>query len=120
MGFNIVWGPTFFKKYFSVIQILNLRVNYLLFSSFEEHVSDSEVMKSSMTLHHSVVHCEKGRVCLVEEVGPGPVSQEEGVFRRAAAVLMCASYRNPAIHVFTRPAMVAVAMTTAVNNRMGV
>lgn len=76
-------------------------------------------MKSSMTLHHSVVHCEKGRVCLVEEVGPGPVSQEEGVFRRAAAVLMCASYRNPAIHVFTRPAMVAVAMTTAVNNRMG-
>ncbi|KAA0708276.1 Dihydroxyacetone phosphate acyltransferase [Triplophysa tibetana] len=86
--------------------------------NWPKHVSDSEVMSSSMTLHHSVVHCEKGRVYLVEEVGPGPVSQEEGVFRLAAAVLMCASYRNPAIHVFTRPAMVAVAMTTAVNNRM--
>ncbi|XP_067274222.1 dihydroxyacetone phosphate acyltransferase isoform X2 [Pseudorasbora parva] len=81
------------------------------------HVLDSEVMSSSMTLHHSVVRCERGRVCLVEEEGPGPVIQEEGVFRRAAAVLMCASYRNQAVHVFTRPALVAVAMTTAVSRR---
>lgn len=82
-----------------------------------KNVSDSEVMSSSMSLHHSVVRCERGRVCLVEEEGPGPVTQEEGVFRRAAAVLMCASYRNQAVHVFTRPAMVAVAMITAARNR---
>uniref|UniRef100_A0A671P6S8 Dihydroxyacetone phosphate acyltransferase-like n=1 Tax=Sinocyclocheilus anshuiensis TaxID=1608454 RepID=A0A671P6S8_9TELE len=82
-----------------------------------KNVSDSEVMSSSMSLHHSVVRCERGRVYLVEEEGPGPVTQEEGVFRRAAAVLMCASYRNQAVHVFTRPAMVAVAMTTAASHR---
>ncbi|XP_051729911.1 dihydroxyacetone phosphate acyltransferase isoform X1 [Ctenopharyngodon idella] len=82
-----------------------------------KHVSDSEVMSSSITLHHSVVRCERGRVYLVEEEGPGPVTQEEGVFQRAAAVLMCASYRNQAVHVFTRPAMVAVAVTTAVSSR---
>lgn len=74
-------------------------------------------MSSSMTLHHSVVRCERGRVYLVEEAGPGPVIQEEAMFRRAAAVLMCASYRNQAVHVFTRPAMVAVAITTAVSSR---
>jgi len=71
-------------------------------------------MSSSLTLHHSVVRCERGRVYLVEEA-----VQEEGVFRRAAAVLMCASYRNQAVHVFTRPAMVAVAITTAVSSRTG-
>uniref|UniRef100_A0A672RHR1 Dihydroxyacetone phosphate acyltransferase-like n=1 Tax=Sinocyclocheilus grahami TaxID=75366 RepID=A0A672RHR1_SINGR len=81
-----------------------------------KNVSDSEVMSSSMSLHHSVVRCERGRVYLVEEEGPGPVTQEEGVFRSATAVLMCASYRNQAVHVFTRPAMVAVAMTTAAND----
>uniref|UniRef100_A0A9J8AV73 Glyceronephosphate O-acyltransferase 2 n=1 Tax=Cyprinus carpio carpio TaxID=630221 RepID=A0A9J8AV73_CYPCA len=78
-----------------------------------------DVMSSSVSLHHSVVRCERGRVYLVEEAGPGPVTQEEAVFRRAAAVLMCASYRNQAVHVFTRPAMVAVAMITAARNRTG-
>lgn len=82
-----------------------------------KNILDSEVMSWSVSLHHSVVRCERGRVCLVEEEGPGPVTQEEGVFRRAAAVLMCASYRNQAVHVFTRPAMVVVAMTTAARNR---
>uniref|UniRef100_A0A8C1QLF9 Si:ch73-21k16.5 n=1 Tax=Cyprinus carpio TaxID=7962 RepID=A0A8C1QLF9_CYPCA len=84
-----------------------------------KNVSDSEVMSSSVSLHHSVVRCERGRVYLVEEAGPGPVTQEEAVFRRAAAVLMCASYRNQAVHVFTRPAIVAVAMRTAARNRTG-
>uniref|UniRef100_A0A8C1KLE5 Si:ch73-21k16.5 n=1 Tax=Cyprinus carpio TaxID=7962 RepID=A0A8C1KLE5_CYPCA len=78
-----------------------------------------DVMSSSVSLHHSVVRCERGRVYLVEEAGPGPVTQEEAVFRRAAAVLMCASYRNQAVHVFTRPAIVAVAMRTAARNRTG-
>ncbi|XP_059368120.1 dihydroxyacetone phosphate acyltransferase isoform X2 [Carassius carassius] len=75
-----------------------------------KNVSDSVVMSSSVSLHHSVVRCERGRVFLVEEAGPGPVS-------RAAAVLMCASYRNQAVHVFTRPAMVVVSMKTAARNK---
>ncbi|XP_076872615.1 dihydroxyacetone phosphate acyltransferase [Brachyhypopomus gauderio] len=81
------------------------------------HLPDSEVMSSSMALHRSIVSCEEGRVRLVEEAGPEPVSQEEGVFRRASAVLMCASYRNQALHVFTRPALVAVAMGTVPSHR---
>uniref|UniRef100_A0AAY5F5S3 Phospholipid/glycerol acyltransferase domain-containing protein n=1 Tax=Electrophorus electricus TaxID=8005 RepID=A0AAY5F5S3_ELEEL len=80
---------------------------------------DLEVMSSSMALHRSVVRCEEGCVWLVEEAGPEPVTQEEGVFRRASAVLMCASYRNQALHVFTRPAMVAVAMGTVPGHSQG-
>lgn len=72
-----------------------------------------------MALHGSVAHCEKGRVQLVEEAGPGPVTQAEGVFRQAAAVLMCSSYRNQTLHVFSRPALVALAMTTATSHRKG-
>uniref|UniRef100_A0A672T2F0 Glyceronephosphate O-acyltransferase n=1 Tax=Sinocyclocheilus grahami TaxID=75366 RepID=A0A672T2F0_SINGR len=96
---------------------LALRFGAHLMWPSKDNVSDSEVMSSSVSLHHSVVCCERGRVYLMEEEGPGPVTQEEGVFRRAAAVLMCASYRNQAVHVFTRPAMVAVAMITAARNR---
>uniref|UniRef100_A0AAY4CZW9 Phospholipid/glycerol acyltransferase domain-containing protein n=1 Tax=Denticeps clupeoides TaxID=299321 RepID=A0AAY4CZW9_9TELE len=71
-----------------------------------------EVVLSSLSRHHSVVRCEKGRVTLVEEAGASPATPEEGVFRRAAAVLMCASYRNQALHVFVRPALVATAITS--------
>ncbi|KAK3522698.1 hypothetical protein QTP86_030101 [Hemibagrus guttatus] len=74
---------------------------------------DSEVMLSSMALHHSIACSENGRVRLVEGAGPGPATEEEAVFRRASVVLMCASYRNQALHVLSRPALVAVAMTTA-------
>lgn len=77
-------------------------------------------MSSSMSLHRSVTRLENGHVRLVEQVGPGPVTQEEAVFRRASAVLMCASYRNQALHVFIRPALVAVAMTTAPSDSKGV
>ncbi|XP_030637450.1 dihydroxyacetone phosphate acyltransferase [Chanos chanos] len=81
-----------------------------------EQVSNLEMMSSHLALHHTVARCEKGRVLLVEEDGlhgAEPVSEEEGVLRRAAVVLICASYRNQALHVFVRPAMAAVAMTTA-------
>lgn len=89
------------------------------FFFFLAHLYDAEVMSSNMALHHSVVHVENGRVRLVEEVGPGPVTQEEAVFRRASAVLMCASYRNQALHVLIRPALVAVAMTLALSYSKG-
>lgn len=72
-----------------------------------------------MALHHSIARSENGRVHLVEEAGPGPVTEEEAVFQRASVVLMCASYRNQALHVFTRPALVAVAMTTAPSYNKG-
>ncbi|KAG7461107.1 hypothetical protein MATL_G00206480 [Megalops atlanticus] len=81
------------------------------------HVPCSEVMSSSLSLHRSVARCEAGRVLLVEEEPQGAASPEEGVFRKAVAVLMCASYRNQALHVFVRPAVLAVAMRTAPSSR---
>uniref|UniRef100_A0A8C5F3W7 Glyceronephosphate O-acyltransferase 2 n=1 Tax=Gadus morhua TaxID=8049 RepID=A0A8C5F3W7_GADMO len=72
-----------------------------------------EVMSSNMSLHHSVARRRGGRVFLLEEegfAGRRPTSAEEGVAWRAVAVLMMASHRNQALHVFARPAMLAVAM----------
>ncbi|XP_026173923.1 dihydroxyacetone phosphate acyltransferase [Mastacembelus armatus] len=71
---------------------------------------DSDVMSSTVTLHHSIVRCKSGRVYLVQEEEPArrhPVSPEEGVNKTAAMVLMLASYRNQALHVFVRPALLA-------------
>ncbi|XP_045916340.1 dihydroxyacetone phosphate acyltransferase isoform X1 [Micropterus dolomieu] len=76
-------------------------------------VPDSDVMSSAVALHHSIVRRKAGRVYLLQEEKPArerPVSQEEGVIRTAAAVLMLASYRNQSLHVFLRPAMLATAI----------
>ncbi|XP_071392727.1 dihydroxyacetone phosphate acyltransferase isoform X2 [Centroberyx affinis] len=78
-------------------------------------VPESDVMSSSMALHRSVVRRKAGRVHLVleeEPAGKQPVSAEEGVVRKAVALLMVASYRNQALHVFVRPAMLAIAIHT--------
>nr|XP_046155172.1 dihydroxyacetone phosphate acyltransferase [Oncorhynchus gorbuscha] len=76
---------------------------------------ENQVMASSMALHRSVIRCHHGRVTLLEEEGPvgaAPFTTEEGVVRRARAVLMVAAYRNQALHVFIRPAMLALAIHT--------
>lgn len=70
-------------------------------------------MSSAATLHRAVVHRKAGRVYLVQEEEPArrhPIGPEEGVTRTAAAALMLASYRNQSVHVFVRPAMLAMAM----------
>ncbi|XP_078131072.1 dihydroxyacetone phosphate acyltransferase isoform X1 [Sander vitreus] len=76
-------------------------------------VPDLDVMSATVTLHRSVVHLKAGRVYLVREEEPArkhPISPELDVIRTAAAVLMLASYRNQSLHVFVRPAMLAVAI----------
>ncbi|XP_064847861.1 dihydroxyacetone phosphate acyltransferase isoform X2 [Oncorhynchus masou masou] len=78
-----------------------------------EQPAENQVMASSMALHRSVIRRHQGRVTLLEEEGPagaGPFTTEEGVVRRARAVLMVAAYRNQALHVFIRPAMLALAI----------
>ena len=85
-------------------------------------VSNEEVMSSSLSLHQSMVCCEGSRVLLLEEQGPGgeaSVTPEAGVLKRAVVMLMCASYRNLALHVFVRPTLVAVAMATTPSTRKG-
>ncbi|KAG7265890.1 LOW QUALITY PROTEIN: hypothetical protein CRUP_009494 [Coryphaenoides rupestris] len=84
-----------------------------------------EVMSSSMALHRSVVRRKGGRVFLAGEegfperrpIGAEEEEKEEGVARRAVAVLMVSSYRNQALHVFARPAMLAVAMHVTASRR---
>uniref|UniRef100_A0A3Q1CSL7 Glyceronephosphate O-acyltransferase 2 n=1 Tax=Amphiprion ocellaris TaxID=80972 RepID=A0A3Q1CSL7_AMPOC len=46
-----------------------------------------------------------------------PIGSEDGVMRTAAAVLMLASYRNQALHVFVRPAMLAAALNVTRSRR---
>lgn len=43
----------------------------------------------------------------------------EIVFRRALAVLMCATYRNQLLNVFVRPALVAIALQMTPSFRKG-
>ncbi|XP_041832745.1 dihydroxyacetone phosphate acyltransferase [Melanotaenia boesemani] len=81
--------------------------------NWPDHIPDSDVMSSTVVLHRSIVHRKAGRVYLVQEDEPErkhPLSPEEGVMRTATAVLMLVSYRNQALHVFVRPALLAMAM----------
>nr|XP_019947093.1 PREDICTED: dihydroxyacetone phosphate acyltransferase-like [Paralichthys olivaceus] len=74
---------------------------------------DLDVMSSAVALHCSTVHRKAGRVYLVQEKEPvrrHPISPQESVMRTASGVLMLASYRNQALHVFVRPALLATAM----------
>uniref|UniRef100_A0A3P9CZ98 Dihydroxyacetone phosphate acyltransferase n=1 Tax=Maylandia zebra TaxID=106582 RepID=A0A3P9CZ98_9CICH len=71
---------------------------------------DSEVMSSTVALHHSIVHHKEDRIYLVQDEDPArqdPLSPEEGVMRMAVVVLMLVSYRNQALHVFVRPGILA-------------
>lgn len=79
-------------------------------------------MSSTVTLHRSVVHHRAGRIHLVQEEEPArkrPISPEEGVMRIAAPVLMLASYRNQALHVFVRPALLATSIHITKSRQRG-
>uniref|UniRef100_A0A3B4FQH9 GPAT/DHAPAT C-terminal domain-containing protein n=1 Tax=Pundamilia nyererei TaxID=303518 RepID=A0A3B4FQH9_9CICH len=72
--------------------------------------ANSEVMSSTVALHHSIVHHKEDRIYLVQDEDPArqdPLSPEEGVMRMAVVVLMLVSYRNQALHVFVRPGILA-------------
>lgn len=79
-------------------------------------------MSSAMALHRSVVRHRAGRIHLVQEEEPArkrPISPEEGVMRIAAPVLMLASYRNQALHVFVRPALLATSIHITKSRQRG-
>ncbi|XP_028996098.1 dihydroxyacetone phosphate acyltransferase [Betta splendens] len=81
--------------------------------NWPRRVPDSDVISSSAALHGAVVRRKDGRAYLVQEEEPArkhPVGAEEGALRTAAPLLMLASYRNQALHVFLRPALLATAM----------
>ncbi|CAL1585766.1 unnamed protein product [Knipowitschia caucasica] len=90
------------------------------FLHWPDHVAPSEVVSASLSLHHSLVKISEGQVFIAfEEEGEspsGPVGPEEQVLRRSVPVLSCVSYRNQALHVFVRPALLATAVQTAASN----
>ncbi|XP_076872576.1 dihydroxyacetone phosphate acyltransferase [Brachyhypopomus gauderio] len=78
----------------------------------------SKVVSSSLTLHKNLAYVSGGRVRLHMAETPGAESSaEESVFNRAVSVLSCASYRNQILHVFVRPALLAVALQSANSTR---
>uniref|UniRef100_A0AAR2KD12 Phospholipid/glycerol acyltransferase domain-containing protein n=1 Tax=Pygocentrus nattereri TaxID=42514 RepID=A0AAR2KD12_PYGNA len=84
------------------------------FLDWPDHEPCSKVISSSLALHKNLVCVSGGRVRLVVEELPGAESAtEEAGFNRAVSVLSCASYRNQILHLFVRPALIAVAMQTA-------
>ncbi|XP_062857875.1 dihydroxyacetone phosphate acyltransferase [Trichomycterus rosablanca] len=87
--------------------------------NWSAQLPDSEVMSAHLSLHHSAVHCDDGRVRFVEELGPGPLTQEETVYKHASAVLICAFYRNQCLHMFIRPVLVLLAMTATKSHNKG-
>ncbi|KAM4530004.1 dihydroxyacetone phosphate acyltransferase-like isoform 1-T1 [Fundulus diaphanus] len=82
--------------------------------SWPEKASDPDVMSSAVALHRSVVYRKAGRVYLFladESERKHPLSPEEDAMRTATALLMLASYRNQSLHVFVRPALLALAVS---------
>ncbi|KAL6095703.1 gnpat [Pungitius sinensis] len=76
-------------------------------------VRDQDVMSSAAALHHSLVRLQAGRVYLVQEEEDkreDPSRPEDDVIKAAVPMLMLASYRNQCLHIFVRPALLAIAI----------
>nr|XP_057912360.1 dihydroxyacetone phosphate acyltransferase isoform X2 [Doryrhamphus excisus] len=87
------------------------------------HVSDWDVMSSAVALHHTSIHLQEERVFLVREeeaaASQEPMAAEDSVTKMAAPMLMMASYRNQTLHLFVRPALLAVALKLTGCSRRG-
>ncbi|TKS76213.1 Dihydroxyacetone phosphate acyltransferase [Collichthys lucidus] len=95
---------------------------YGAFLNWPGVMTPSEVVSSSLSLHRGLVRICEGRVQLaVEQTATGEphsaVTPEEELLSRAVVVLSCASYRNQALHVFIRPALLASAIHAASSNQ---
>ncbi|XP_037541872.1 dihydroxyacetone phosphate acyltransferase [Nematolebias whitei] len=94
------------------------------FLHWPDQAVPSEVVSSSLSLHRGLVRVSEGRVQLAldqagAELGrpPSAVTPEEELLNRAVTILSCASYRNQALHVFIRPALLASAVQTTSSNK---
>uniref|UniRef100_A0A1A7WZZ6 Glyceronephosphate O-acyltransferase n=3 Tax=Iconisemion striatum TaxID=60296 RepID=A0A1A7WZZ6_9TELE len=89
------------------------------FLHWPDQVPPSKVVSSSLSLHRGLVRISDGWVQLAsgQETPPGTVPSEEELLNQAVVVLSCASYRNQALHVFIRPALLASAIQAASSNK---
>lgn len=92
---------------------------YGAFLHWPDHVPASEVVSSSLSLHPGLVRVNEGQVQLTVDQGePGSrLTPEEVLLSQAVVLLSCASYRNQCLNVFIRPALLALAIHTALSNK---
>ncbi|XP_029352104.1 dihydroxyacetone phosphate acyltransferase isoform X2 [Echeneis naucrates] len=109
-----------------VVWLRDLSRQYGAFLHWPDHRAPSDVVSSSLSLHPGLVKISEGRVQLALELGGdvGPkesrsadTTPEEELLSRAVIVLSCASYRNQALHVFLRPALLALAIHAAASTK---
>ncbi|NXH27331.1 GNPAT acyltransferase, partial [Myiagra hebetior] len=82
------------------------------FIEWPDNLCARKAVLSGLTLHSNVAGLVDGQVVLSDK-GAEDGALGEAVFRRALAVLLCATYRNQLLNVFVRPALVAVALHMA-------
>ncbi|XP_037100114.1 dihydroxyacetone phosphate acyltransferase [Syngnathus acus] len=100
-----------------VVWLRDLSRQYGAFLHWPDHMRPSEVVSSSLALHGGLVRVYEGRVHLEQGADNAAASPEEKLLSRAVLVLSCASYRNQALHVFLRPALLALAVGAASSTR---
>uniref|UniRef100_A0A8C9YB29 Glyceronephosphate O-acyltransferase n=1 Tax=Sander lucioperca TaxID=283035 RepID=A0A8C9YB29_SANLU len=98
------------------VWLRDLSRQYGAFLHWPDHIPPSEVVSSSLTLHRGLVRICEDKVQLAVEQGFS-VAPEEELLSQAVILLSCASYRNQALHVFVRPALLALAIHTASSNQ---
>ncbi|PKU47756.1 hypothetical protein llap_1956 [Limosa lapponica baueri] len=88
------------------------------FIEWPDNMCAKKAVVSGLTLHSNIARLVDGHVVLNDKgVEDGAVG--EIVFKRALAILMCATYRNQLLNVFVRPSLVAVALQMTRSFRKG-
>ncbi|XP_068252420.1 dihydroxyacetone phosphate acyltransferase isoform X1 [Nyctibius grandis] len=79
------------------------------FIEWPDNLCAKKAVMSGLTLHSNVACLVDGHVVLNDKgVEDGAIGKI--VFKRALAILMCATYRNQLLNVFVRPSLVAIAL----------
>uniref|UniRef100_A0A4W3H8S5 Glyceronephosphate O-acyltransferase n=1 Tax=Callorhinchus milii TaxID=7868 RepID=A0A4W3H8S5_CALMI len=86
------------------------------FIDWPANVPSDKVILSSLALHRNIVKTVKNQVLLCQEETQTTL---EKVFKHTVSVLMCASYRNQILHLFLRPALVAIAFQITCSCKRG-
>lgn len=83
-----------------------------------DNLCAKKAVMSGLTLHSNIARLADGHVVLNDKgMEDGTVGKI--VFKRALAILMCATYRNQLLNVFVRPSLVALALQMTRSFRKG-
>uniref|UniRef100_A0AAX7VB89 Phospholipid/glycerol acyltransferase domain-containing protein n=1 Tax=Astatotilapia calliptera TaxID=8154 RepID=A0AAX7VB89_ASTCA len=92
------------------VWLRDLSRHYGAFLHWPDHIPPSEVVSSSLSLHRVGGQQVPGET-------RSAITPEEELLNQAVVILSCVSYRNQALNVFIRPALLASAIHTAASNR---